>query len=62
MIWRLTKLVESGLYKIKFRDVGIRVVYALKQKDLLMTVVVVSVRVDNKVYETATKRRKKHNI
>jgi len=54
--------VESGLYKIKFRDVGIRVVYALKQKDLLMTVVVVSVRVDNKVYETATKRRKKHNI
>ncbi len=36
----------SGLYKIKFRSIGIRVVYALKEKDGLMSVVVVSLRSD----------------
>jgi mRNA interferase RelE/StbE len=49
----------SGLFKIKFRDVGIRVVYSLQEIENKMTVIVVSVREDYKVYEEAEKRRKK---
>jgi mRNA interferase RelE/StbE len=49
----------SGLFKIKFRDVGIRVVYSLQEIENKMTVIVVSVREDNIVYIEADKRRKK---
>lgn len=52
----------SGLSKIKFRDAGIRVVYSLREKETLMTVIVVSIRADNLVYVEALRRRKKHRI
>ncbi len=52
----------TGLYKIKFKSIGIRVVYALKEKDGVMTVVVVSMRADNQVYNEAAKRRRKHDL
>jgi len=52
----------TGLYKIKFRSIGIRVVYALKEVDGLMTVVVVSLRSDNQVYDMAAKRRKRYKL
>lgn len=40
----------SGLYKIKFRGTGIRVVYSLEEYDGIMNIIVVSVRADNQVY------------
>lgn len=52
----------SGLYKIKFRGIGIRVVYSIEEKDSIMTIIVVSVRADNQVYQEAANRRNKHNI
>ncbi|MDC7291216.1 type II toxin-antitoxin system RelE/ParE family toxin [Blautia schinkii] len=52
----------SGLYKIKFRGIGIRVVYSVEEHNGIMTVIVVSVRADNQVYQEAEKRRTKHNL
>lgn len=52
----------SGLYKIKYRDIGIRVVYSLKEKDGIMTVIIVGARVNDEVYDEAYKRRIKYNI
>ncbi|MGD8399532.1 MAG: hypothetical protein PVH64_01150 [Bacillota bacterium] len=45
-----------------YRDLGIRVVYSLKEQDEIMTVIVVGVRADNEVYNQAYKRRIKHGI
>jgi len=52
----------TGLYKIKFRSIGIRAVYALEEIDSVMTVVVISLRADNKIYDEAEQRRKKHDL
>jgi len=52
----------AGLYKIKYKQIGIRVVYALKTVDETMTVVVVSMRADNEVYKIAHHRRGKHDV
>lgn len=52
----------TGLYKIKFRGIGIRAVYAVEEKNGIMTIIVVSVRTDNQVYQEASKRRTKHDF
>jgi mRNA interferase RelE/StbE len=52
----------SGLYKIKFKDSGIRVVYKLIRSESKMLVIVVSARDDDYAYKLAGKRRTKHNI
>jgi len=52
----------SGLYKIKYRDIGIRVVYSLKEQNGIMTVIIVGVRADDEVYDEAYKRKVKHDI
>lgn len=52
----------SGLYKIKFRKTGLRVVYGLQKQEELMTVIIISVREDFAVYEAAEKRRKKYGL
>lgn len=52
----------TGLYKIKFRSIGIRVVYALKEKDGWMRVVVISLRSDNQVYDMAAKRKNRYKL
>jgi len=52
----------SGLYKIKFRDIGIRVVYSLKEKDGIITIIIVGARANDEVYDEAYKRRIKHDI
>jgi len=49
----------TGLYKIKFRSIGIRVVYALKEKDGWMCVVVISLR---SIYDMAAKRRNRYKL
>ncbi len=48
--------------KIKFRDIGIRVVYKIEYVDEVMKIIVISARTDEQVYKEAPKRRKEHNI
>ena len=52
----------AGLYKIKFRSIGQRVVYALQKIENEMIVIVISARDDFKVYDEAAKRRKENNL
>lgn len=52
----------TNLMKIKFRDLGIRVVYKAEQVDGVMKVIVVSARIDEQVYKEAAKRREKHDL
>ena len=49
----------TGLLKVKLRGDGIRVVYRLERSEQSMTVIVVSVRDDNAVYDEAAKRLNK---
>lgn len=61
----LGNLAESdlaGLYKIKFTQLGLRVVYALQQQDEEMTIIIISARADSMVYKEAEKRRFKHGL
>lgn len=52
----------SGLLKIKFLNIGIRVVYKLVKQDNDMKIIIISARSDNAVYKDAANRRKKNNI
>ncbi len=52
----------TGLYKIKFLDLGIRVVYKLIVTDTVMKIVVVSARTDEQVYKEAVRRRVKYGL
>jgi len=52
----------TSLLKIKFRDIGIRVVYKVIREDTVMKIIVVSARTDEKVYREAARRRKEHNL
>ena len=47
----------TGLYKIKFRKPGIRVVYKLRRERERMVIVVVGIRAEEEVYRIAAKRR-----
>ena len=52
----------AGLYKIKFKKAGLRVVYALQRVEERMIVIIISARADDFVYYEAEKRRKKHDL
>ena len=52
----------SGLYKIKFKKSGLRVVYALEKHEDRMTVIIISARADSMVYLEAAQRREKHGL
>lgn len=52
----------TNLLKIKFRDLGIRVVYKAVRENGIMKIVVVSARTDEQVYKEAGKRRKKYEL
>lgn len=49
----------TGLYKIKLRSSGIRVVYQLIRTETEMRVVVIGVRSTGEVYNEAVRRKKK---
>ena len=46
----------TGLLKIKLKKLGIRIVYRLVREVDTMKIIVISLRSDNEVYETASKR------
>lgn len=52
----------TNLLKIKFRDLGIRVVYKTIRMDNVMKIIVVSARPDEQVYKEAGKRREKNQL
>lgn len=52
----------TNLMKIKFRNLGIRVVYKVERVDAVMKIIVVSARTDEQVYKEAVKRREKHDL
>ena len=52
----------SGLFKIKFRDLGLRVVYNVEMVDSRMKIIVVSARSDDQVYREAARRRTRHDL
>ncbi|WP_070090114.1 type II toxin-antitoxin system RelE family toxin [Merdimonas faecis] len=52
----------TNLLKIKFRDLGIRVVYKTMRVDGIMKIIVISARSDEQVYKEAGRRREKHDI
>lgn len=52
----------TNLLKIKFRDLGIRVVYKTIRMDNVMKIIVVSARSDEQVYKEAGKRREKNQL
>lgn len=50
----------TGFFKIKYRGIGIRVVYTLVLDQSIMNIVVISQRDDNYCYELATKLYEKY--
>ena len=50
-----------GLLKIKLKKLGLRIVYKLVRQDDVMKIIVISLRSDNEVYETAAKRISENN-
>lgn len=48
--------------KIKFKDLGIRVVYKIVRAEGVMRIIVVSARTDEQVYKEAAKRRDKYDL
>lgn len=52
----------TGLLKIKFRDIGIRVVYKTEVVKGIMKVIIISARSDDEVYKQAALRRNKNNL
>ena len=52
----------TNFMKIKFKDIGIRVVYKIVRIAGVMKIIVISAREDEQVYKEAAKRRTKHNL
>lgn len=52
----------TNLFKIKFRNSGIRVVYKVECTDSIMKIIVISARADAQVYKEAAKRRKNYDL
>lgn len=50
----------TGFFKIKYKGIGIRVVYTLVLDEKTMNIVVISVRDDNFCYDLAAKLYKKY--
>lgn len=52
----------TNLFKIKFRNSGIRVVYKVEHTDSIMKIIIISARADEQVYKEAAKRRKNYDL
>lgn len=52
----------TNLLKLKLRGEGLRIIYKLVRTETQMIVVVVGVREDEEVYQTADSRKRKYNL
>lgn len=50
----------TGFFKIKYKEIGIRVVYSLVLKQNIMNILIISERNDNYCYEIAARLYKKY--
>lgn len=50
----------TGLFKIKYKGIGIRVVYILFEKKKIMSIITISVRDDNYCYKEAKRLGEKY--
>lgn len=50
----------TGFFKIKYKGIGIRVVYTIVKDQYVMNIIVISHRTDNESYFIANKRKKKY--
>ena len=50
----------TGLLKIKYKDIGIRVVYTLNMEEMTMNILVIGVREDDYCYKLAVKMSEKY--
>lgn len=50
----------TGFFKIKYKGIGIRVIYTLVINEMTMNIIVISERDDNFCYELATKMYEKY--
>ena len=50
----------TGFFKIKYRGIGIRVVYTIVREAEVMTIVVISAREDSTCYDTAETIKEKY--
>ena len=52
----------TNLLKIKFKNLGVRVVYKVECTETVMKIIVISARADEYAYKEAAKRREKYDI
>ena len=52
----------TGFFKIKYKDIGIRVVYTLALEERIMNIIVVSERSEDFCYEIAVKLYEKYGM
>ena len=52
----------TSLMKIKFKDIGMRVVYKVIKTESVMKIIVISARTDEQVYREALKRKERYEI
>ena len=50
----------TGFFKIKYRGIGIRVVYTIVKEKEVMNIIVISAREDSSCYDIADSRKEKH--
>lgn len=50
----------TGFFKIKYRGIGIRVVYTIVRTEEVMNIIVVSIRDESYSYKLAQKRKEKY--
>ena len=59
---KVVAVTKESIMKIKFRDLGIRVVYKVERVGKVMKIIVVSARTDEQVYNEAAKRRDRYDL
>ena len=52
----------TNFMKIKFRDLGIIVVYKIERTNEVMRIIIISARTDEQVYREAARRREQNDI
>lgn len=52
----------TGLMKIKLRASGLRILYKLQRQEERMLIVVIGIRADEEVYDTAARRMEKYDL
>ena len=52
----------TNLMKIKFKDLGVWVIYKIVRIEGVMRIIVISARTDEQVYKEAAKRRNKYDL